>query len=101
MKNRIDSSRRNTPWDNKQKITTIEDFVGEKYKENYKNKHPKLKDTNEAKLFNNIEIKRCCHCDNDNIKKNGFANSGIQRYFCKNCKKNLLQLQIQFLIIIK
>lgn len=46
MKNRIDSSRRNTPWDNKQKITTIEDFAGEKYKENYKNKQPKLKDTN-------------------------------------------------------
>ncbi len=87
MKNKIDSSRRNTPWDNKQEVTTIEDFVGEKYKENYKNKHPKLKDTNEAKIFNSIEIKRCRYCDNDNIKKNGFTKSGIQRYFCKNCKK--------------
>lgn len=87
MKNRIDSSRQSTPWDNKQDITTIENFVGKKYKENYKNKHPKLKDTNEAELINSTEIKSCRYCDNDNIKKNGFTKSGLQRYFCKSCKK--------------
>lgn len=87
MKNKIDSSRQSTPWDNCQEITTIESFVGTKYKENYKNKHPKLKDTNEAQLINSIEIKSCRYCDNNNIKKNGFTKSRIQRYFCRNCKK--------------
>ena len=34
MKNRIDSSRQRTPWDNKEDITIIETFIQDKYKDN-------------------------------------------------------------------
>lgn len=90
MKNKIDSSRQSTPWDRKEDTTTIENFVGKKYKENYRIKHPKLKETNEAELINSIEITKCRYCDNSNIKRNGFTKNGIQRYFCKNCKKEFI-----------
>lgn len=87
MKNRIDTSRQKTPWDNNQEVTMIENFVGMKYKENYKIKHPKLSDTNEAELINSIEIKNCRICNSENIKKCGFSKNNIQRYYCKDCKK--------------
>lgn len=86
MKNRIDSSRQSTPWDNQKDITVIEKFVADKYKENYKNKHPKLSETNEAEFINSIIIKNCCYCDSSSIKKNGYTNNKIQRYYCNVCK---------------
>ena len=73
MKNRIDSSRQRTPWDNKEDSTIIESFIQDKYKENYNLKHPKLIDTDEAKVINSITINNCRHCDSDRIKKNGFT----------------------------
>lgn len=90
MKNRIDTSRQNTPWDDKEDISIIENFVKDKYKENYTSKHPKLKDTNEAILINSIEIKNCRYCNDENIKKNGFSKNGIQRYYCKKCEKEFI-----------
>ena len=87
MKNRIDASRQNTPWDRKEDVSITEAFVKDKYKANYKSKHPKLKDTSESKLINSIKINKCCYCNSDNIKKNGFSKNGIQRYYCKSCKK--------------
>lgn len=87
MKNRIDTSRQNTPWDGKEDISIIETFVKDKYKANYTSKHPKLKDTNESTLINSIEIKNCRYCNDENIKKNGISKNGIQRYYCKDCKK--------------
>lgn len=30
---------------------------------------------------------RCCHCNGEHIKKNGFAPNGKQKYRCKGCGK--------------
>jgi Transposase and inactivated derivatives len=87
MKNRIDTSRQKTPWDNMNGNTVLQEFVSRKYKENYRAKHPKLVDTDEANLLNSIIIKECRYCDSENIKKNGFTKNKIQRYYCKDCKK--------------
>ena len=59
MKNRIDTSRQKTPWDSKDEKTILQNFVSKKYKENYKAKHPKLIDTDEAELLNSIAINNC------------------------------------------
>lgn len=44
MKNRIDTSRPKTPWDNRDDNTVLQNFIKEKYKENYSLKHHKLSD---------------------------------------------------------
>lgn len=86
MKNKIDTSRQKTPWDDVENITPTQSFIMKKYKENYNNKHPKLSDTEEYKLINSIVIVDCPYCCSSNIKKNGKKNK-IQKYYCKNCKK--------------
>ena len=32
-------------------------------------------------------IVRCSHCGSDNLKRNGHASNGKQRYYCRDCKK--------------
>ncbi len=87
MKNRIDTSRQKTPWDLKKRaeISPIQKFVKEKYKQNFKVKHPKLSDTGEDKIINCIKISKCKHCDSSNVIKKGFTSNHIQRYYCNKC----------------
>lgn len=87
MKNRIDTSRQSTPWDTKDNVSVIENFIKDKYKENYRFKHPKLSDTDETKIINSIKIDKCRLCNSSKIKKAGFTKNGIQRYRCNECKK--------------
>ena len=86
MKNRIDSSRQKTPWDNEVNKSTTEKFIVDIYKDHYKVKHPKLIDTKEYELINSININECKYCSSKNIKKNGFTKNNVQRYYCKECK---------------
>ena len=87
MKNRIDTSRKKTPWDNKNNINPTEKFVKDKYKDNYNNKNTKLYDTSESEMLNSIILDRCKRCDSENIKKYGFSKNGVQRYYCNDCKR--------------
>lgn len=93
MKNRIDNSRKKTPWDKREDKTTLQKFIEEKYVENYNLKHPKLIDTDEAKIINNVVIERCKICSSTNIAKKGKTKNGIQMYFCKDCKKRFTPLK--------
>lgn len=87
MKNRMDTSRRKTPWDKVNDETELQKFIREKYKQNYDFKHPKLSDTDEAKIINCINISKCRICNSDDIIKKGKTHNGIQMYYCKNCMK--------------
>ena len=87
MKNRIDTSRRKTPWDNVKDLSNTQKFISDKYYDNYNIKHPKLVETNEAKIINSILISNCRNCNSNNIIKKGKTNNGIQMYYCKSCKK--------------
>lgn len=87
MKNRIDTSRQKTSWDNLNDKTIIQAFIQNKYKDNYNNKHPKLTDTEEALIFNSLELKKCRYCNQDNIIKRGKTPNKNQFYYCKDCKK--------------
>ena len=87
MKNRIDTSRQKTPWDKIEETSTLQNFIMDKYKESYSRKHPKLQDTNEAILFNSIEIDKCRKCGFSKIIKKGKTRNGIQMYYCKRCNK--------------
>ena len=87
MKNRIDTSRKKTPWDNTENLSYTEKFIQNKYINNYYNKHPKLNETNEATLLNSITITKCKYCNSEKIKKKGFTKNKIQRYYCNKCSK--------------
>ena len=87
MKNRIDTSRQKTPWDSCKDRTILQSFVMDKYKKDYKLKHPKLSSTKENDLLNSIEVIQCKLCSSENIIKRGKTNNGIQLYYCKQCNK--------------
>lgn len=87
MKNHMDTSRKRTPWDNVEDITSTQLFIKEKYKDNFRKKHPKLNDTNEADLFNSIKIDSCPYCSNTNFVKSGKTKNKVQRYICKDCNR--------------
>lgn len=86
MKNRIDTSRQKTPWDNVENITPVQYFIKGKYQENFNNKHPKLIDTNEAELFNSVKVESCPYCKSNDFIKYGKASNKIQRFLCNECK---------------
>lgn len=87
MKNKIDSSRAKTPWDNCTDKTILQSFIVEKYKDNFSKKHPKLSETNEKDILNSLTITSCRYCSNEKIIRRGRTKNGIQLYFCKNCKR--------------
>lgn len=87
MKNKTDTSRKKTPWDNSENLTISQKFIMDKYKENYKLKHPKLSETSEFQLLNSIEIRKCKRCNSNNIKKHGFTKNKVQRYYCDECNR--------------
>lgn len=93
MKNRIDNSRKKTPWDNKKNKTSLQEFIEAKYVENYKLKHPKLNETDEAKIINSITIEKCKICGSSDITKKGKTKNDIQMYFCKCCKRRFTPLK--------
>lgn len=86
MKNRIDSSRKKTPWDNNEH-NIMQQFIIDKYNLNYKFKHPILSETDEAIIINNVKIDKCRICDGINIIKKGKTKNGIQLYYCNDCNK--------------
>ena len=85
MKNNIDTSRKKTPWDNTENITSVQSFIKEKYQENFNSKHPRLIDTNESDLFNSIKIETCPYCECKEFIKYGKTSNKIQRYLCNGC----------------
>lgn len=87
MKNRIDNSRKKTPWDNTENLSATQIFIMSKYKSNYKNKHLKLSETDEKNIINSIKVEKCKICGSVNIIKRGFTKNRIQRYYCKECNK--------------
>lgn len=81
------NSRRKTPWDNKPQLNPLEDFIKSKYLDTFNNKHPKLKETEEATLLNSFAVEECKYCKSKHFKKIGCTSNGIQRYKCYDCHK--------------
>ena len=80
-------SRRTTPWDNQQDVPPLEFFLKQKYQSNYAHKHLRVIESEESNFLNSFAIKECKRCTSTNFKKRGYSKSGIQRYFCQDCKR--------------
>ncbi len=81
-------SLKRTPWDDKEELSPIEEFIKINYIDEYNHKHPKLTETNENELINSFTITKCKYCNSENIRKKGFTRNNIQRYICNDCGKS-------------
>lgn len=80
------TSRRATPWDKMEELTPLQDFIKSRYIEAYDVRHPPIKGSKEVDLLNTYPIFKCKHCGSLNIQKRGYTATGIQRYYCNDCK---------------
>lgn len=101
MKNKIDSSRRKTPWDDNKEISVTQKFIKEKYLSNYKIKHSSLSDSMEYELINSVEIKECKYCCSKKLGNEDLLVIKYRDIFVMTVKKHLQQSLIQYLKIIK
>lgn len=62
----------------------LSSFVQDKSEGWYDAKHQPFS-TDEIKLVNSLEVKRCPYCESEAIKKNGKRKDGTQRYLCLAC----------------
>lgn len=81
------SSKRRTPWDGKEDLSPTQSFIKSNYLDTYYNRHPILKETNEAELLNSLNVRCCKYCGSTLFIKKGFTSNGVQRYKCKDCDK--------------
>ena len=75
-------SRRQTPWDDKDELTPMQEFLQMHYKSRYEQRHPQIKETGEPELINSF-IPACCpYCGSEDLARIGFDSNGIRRYKC-------------------
>ena len=79
------NSRRKTPWDLIGPKTPIQQFLFDRYKVHYQERHPALKDTGEADLINSVVPVSCPYCSDVAFSRFGLTKNGVQRYRCKDC----------------
>jgi len=82
-------SRKDTPWDGEEKLTTTQTFVKKTYKEYYADRHRFVGESGEADMINSYVPAKCPFCESLKFKKSGRTKSNIQRYMCR-CGKTFL-----------
>ncbi len=88
-KGEAQKSRRKTPWDGESSLTSVQTFLKRNYNVRYKNHHRKVEKSGEADMVNSFIPDKCPSCSSDAFKKNGYTESGVQRYKC-TCNKTFL-----------
>ena len=80
-------SRREVPWKKADELTPTQEFISRHYLDTYEEKHPDLGSTGEADLINSYPPESCPYCGSFDIRKWGFDQNKVQRYYCPVCKK--------------
>ena len=83
----VHKSRRETPWDEKENRTPMQEFLYQHYKAHYDEHHPHLSETGETQLINSYIPNICPYCSCKTFKKFGHTKNGVQRYQCLSCKQ--------------
>lgn len=79
------SSRRRTPWDEKEQRSAMQEFLYQQYKGHYDRCHPALTETREANLINSYIPAVCPYCQEKGFKRYGKTRNGVQRYQSQLC----------------
>lgn len=80
-------SRRVTPWDGNEERTPTQQFLYDKYKSHYQERHPPLNTTGEDELINSFVPETCPYCGYNRFQKYGRTRNNVQRYRCNACEK--------------
>jgi hypothetical protein len=88
-KSEAQKSRRKTPWDGDSELTSTQAFLKEIYDARYSKHHLKVGASGEAGMVNSYAPVRCPFCSSEAFKRNGYTDSGVQRYKCI-CSKTFL-----------
>jgi len=78
-------SRRRTPWDGNDDLTPVQQYIRTQYLARYEERHPTLKEANEAELINSYVPTVCPFCGASDFMRYGTDSNGIQRYKCGVC----------------
>lgn len=79
------SSRRITPWTFVASATPLQVFIDNNIREAYEYRYPKIRDTEEALLFNSYKPAGCPRCGSKNFIGYGKTPNGLRKYRCKAC----------------
>ena len=83
-------SRRKTIWEGITVLTETQAFIKGKVAGLYKQRHPDIRESNEADMINSYPPTVCPYCKSDRVKKFGLTRNGVQRYRCMDCGKTFL-----------
>ena len=75
-------SRKATPWEGGNNLTTTQAFLKQNYGEHYANRHRLVGDSGEADMINSYAPAKCPFCGSVKFTKSGHTNSAVQRYLC-------------------
>ena len=70
-------------------MTPIQVFLKGNYDERYNVHHRNVGESGEAEMVNSYIPAKCPFCGSERLKRNGYTNSGVQRYKCA-CSKTFL-----------
>ena len=78
-------SRRLTPWTGRCDSTPLESYIDLCTGRDYDHRHPAILASGEAACLNSYELSSCRFCGSGTIVKDGFSETGIRRYRCREC----------------
>jgi len=70
-------------------LTPTQVFLKENYDERYNVHHRNVGESGEAEMVNSYIPAKCPFCGSERFKRNGYTDSGVQRYKCA-CRKTFL-----------
>ena len=85
-------SRRKTPWTDSSNATGLQKFIDRHNQENYYDKHPLVRDSDEWEFLNLMEAERCPYCGKEDISHFGYTASHIRRFRCGSCHRTFTVL---------
>ena len=88
-KGEAQKSRKKTPWEGDSNLTATQAFLKDNYDVRYNYHHRKVGESGEADMINSYIPAKCPFCSSERFKKNGYTDSGVQRYKCA-CNKTFL-----------
>lgn len=85
-------SRRKTPWTDSSNATGLQKFIDRHNQENYYDKHPLVRESDEWEFLNLMEAERCPYCGKEDISHFGYTASRIRRFRCGSCHRTFTVL---------
>ena len=75
-----EKSRKKTPWDGENGLTSTQEFLKQHYERYYADRHRLVSESGEADMINSFTPAKCPYCSSEKFKKSGLTKSGATVY---------------------